>query len=49
MGTAGLLAGIAGVGLALATRRRGAAAVPPAVERERETAGVEPRSSYVAG
>jgi periplasmic copper chaperone A len=40
VGTAGLLAGIAGAGLALATRRRSAAAVPPAVERERETVAV---------
>jgi len=40
VGTAGLLVGIAGAGLALATRRRSAAAVPTAVERERETVTV---------
>jgi len=40
VGTAGLLVGIAGAGLALTTRRRSAAAVPPAVERERETVAV---------
>ena len=40
VGTAGLLAGLAGVLLALANRRRGPVAAAPAVERERETASV---------
>jgi periplasmic copper chaperone A len=40
VGTAGLLAGLAGVLLALGNRRRGTAPAAPAVERERETASV---------